>query len=90
MSVLLFHLKTNEFLHETSTLIYNSKAENFGANTHLNEPLVVLGASLDHARQWVREPLLEVPVRLEDVGHQEMHQRPEFHQIVLKGRALRF
>lgn len=55
---------------------------------HLVEPLhqalVVLLTALDHSRQRVGEPLLELAVGLEDVGHEEMHQRPQLHQAVLE------
>lgn len=40
----------------------------------LDQAIVVLLAALDHARQWVREPLLELTVGLEDVRHEEMHE----------------
>jgi len=56
---------------------------------HLVEPLdqalVVLLAALDHPRQRVGEPLFELAVGLEDVGHEEVHQRPQLHQAVLEG-----
>lgn len=51
-----------------------------------DKTLVVLLAALNHTSQGVGEPLLEVPVWLEDVGHQEVHQRPQLHQTVLKWR----
>lgn len=54
---------------------------------HLVEPfdqaLVVLLTALDHSCQWVGEPLLELAVGLEDVRHEEVHQRPQLHQAVL-------
>jgi len=49
--------------------------------------LVVLSAALDHASEWIGKPLLEVSVRLKDVGHEEVHQRPQLHQAVLQRRA---
>ena len=52
-----------------------------------DDGLVVLGRALDHARQRVGEPVLELRVGCEHLRHQEMHQRPQLHQIVLKGRA---
>ena len=52
----------------------------------LDKALVVLLAALDHPRQRVGEPLLELPVGLEHVGHEEVHQRPQLHQAVLQGR----
>ena len=33
------------------------------------------------------EPLIEVIEGVEDLGHQEVQQRPEFSQIVLQGCA---
>lgn len=55
---------------------------------HLVEPLdqafVVLLTAFDHSRQRVGEPFLELTVRLEDVGHEEVHERPELHQAVLE------
>lgn len=54
---------------------------------HLVKPLhqafVVLLTALDHSRQRVGEPLFELAVGLEDVGHEEMHEGPELHQAVL-------
>ena len=59
--------------------------------THLMKPLddalVVLMRALDHASQRVGEPLLELSVGREHMGHKEMHQRPQLHQGVLKGCA---
>lgn len=53
----------------------------------LDQALVVLLAALDHASQRVGEPLLELAVGLEDVRHEEMHERPQLHQAVLQGRS---
>lgn len=50
----------------------------------LDQALVVLLAALDHPRQRVGEPLLELAVRLEDVRHEEVHERPQLHQAVLQ------
>lgn len=50
----------------------------------LHQAFVVLLAALDHPRQRVGEPLFELAVGLEDVGHQEVHQRPQLHQAVLE------
>ena len=58
---------------------------------HLVQPLdqavVVLGRALDHSSQGIGKPFLEVTVRFEDVGHEEVHEGPELHQVVLKGRS---
>ena len=35
----------------------------------------------------IREPFLEVLLTAEDLRHQEMHERPELHHIVLKRRT---
>lgn len=40
----------------------------------LDQALIVLLAALDHARQRVGEPLLELTVGLEDVRHEEVHE----------------
>lgn len=53
----------------------------------LDERVVVVPAALDHAREGVAEPLPELPVRLEHVGHEEVHQRPQLHQVVLERGA---
>jgi len=37
--------------------------------------------------EGVREPLLEVLLVAEDLRHQEVHQRPQFHHVVLQRRA---
>lgn len=50
----------------------------------LDQALVVLLTSLDHSCQRVGEPLFELAVGLEDVGHEEVHQRPQLHQAVLQ------
>ena len=34
--------------------------------------------------EWIREPFFEVLLVGEDVRHEEMHERPEFHNIFLK------
>ena len=52
-----------------------------------DETVVVLATSLDHACERIGEPLLELAVRLEDVRHEEVHQRPQLHQTVLQRRA---
>lgn len=48
--------------------------------THLvkspDEAVIILVAALNHARQRVGEPLLELLVRLEYVWHEEVHQGP--------------
>ena len=35
--------------------------------------------------EGVREPLLEVLLAAEDLGHQEMHEGPQLHDIILQG-----
>uniref|UniRef100_A0A2M3ZPU5 Putative secreted peptide n=1 Tax=Anopheles braziliensis TaxID=58242 RepID=A0A2M3ZPU5_9DIPT len=40
----------------------------------LNDRIIVLGVAFNHARHRIREPLLELAVRLKDVRHQEVHQ----------------
>lgn len=50
----------------------------------LDQALIVLLAALDHSRQRVGEPFLELAVGLEDMGHEEVHQRPQLHQAVLE------
>ena len=45
-----------------------------------------LGA-LDHPGHRVGEPLLELAMRLEDMRHQKVQQRPELHKVVLQGCA---
>merc|ERR1719225_1826427 len=46
--------------------------------------VVILHVALHHPRHGVAEPLFEVSVGLEYVRHEEMHQGPELHQIVLE------
>jgi len=41
--------------------------------------------ALDHAGEGVAEPVLEGGVAVEDVGHEEVHQRPQLHEVVLQG-----
>jgi hypothetical protein len=59
--------------------------------THFVQPLddlvIILAVALDHARHRIHKPLLELLVGLKDVRHQEVHQRPQLHQIVLEWRA---
>lgn len=50
----------------------------------LDQPFVVLLTALDHSRQWVGEPFFKLSMGLEDVGHEEVHQRPQLHQAVLQ------
>ena len=52
-----------------------------------DDGLVVLLAALHHAGQGVGEPLLEVRVGREDCRHEEVHERPQLHQVVLQGSA---
>lgn len=49
--------------------------------------LVVLRVAFNHPRHRIGEPFLKLPMGLENVRHQEMHQRPQFHQVVLQGRS---
>lgn len=53
----------------------------------LDQAFVVLLTALNHSCQRVGEPLFELAVGLEDVGHEEVHQRPQLHQAVLEGGA---
>ena len=53
----------------------------------LDDGLVVLLAPLHHPRERVGEPLLEVRVRGKHGGHQEVHERPQLHQVVLQRGA---
>ena len=50
-----------------------------------DEALVVLLRPFNHPTQRIREPLSELPMWGKDMGHQEVHQGPELHQVVLKG-----
>lgn len=50
----------------------------------LDQPFVVLLTALDHSRQRVGEPFFKLSMGLEDVGHEEVHQRPQLHQAVLQ------
>ena len=45
-----------------------------------------LGA-LHHAGERVGEPVLELGMGGEDLGHEEVHERPQLHQVVLQRRA---
>lgn len=45
--------------------------------------VIVFGVAFDHASHWIGEPLLEFAMRLENVWHKEVHEWPQFHQIVL-------
>jgi len=49
-----------------------------------NELFVILPAPFDHPREWIREPLLELTMRLEDMWHEEVHEGPKLHEVVLK------
>lgn len=53
----------------------------------LDDGVIVLLRALDHSRERIGKPLLEVLVRGEDVRHKEMHQRPQLHEGVLKRRS---
>ena len=54
----------------------------------LDEQIVGIHLALfDHVGQRVREPLAKFLMRREQIRHEEMHQRPEFHQRVLQRRA---
>ena len=50
-------------------------------DTYNAEGLVLV----DRLIEWIWEPLFEVLLTAEDLGHQEMHERPELHHIILKG-----
>mmetsp|Transcript_5126 Transcript_5126/g.14694 ORF Transcript_5126/g.14694 Transcript_5126/m.14694 type:complete len:252 (-) Transcript_5126:407-1162(-) len=52
-----------------------------------DDGLVVLGRSLDHAGERVGEPVLELGVGRKHLRHKKMHQRPQFHEIVLERRS---
>lgn len=43
--------------------------------------------AFDHVVEGVGEPVAELLARAEDVRHEEVHERPELHQVVLQGRA---
>jgi hypothetical protein len=43
--------------------------------------------TLDQARERVGEPVLELRVARKHLRHQEVHQRPQLHQVVLQGSA---
>ena len=49
--------------------------------TPLDQRVVVFTVTLDHPRHWVGEPFFEVTMGLKDVGHEKVHQRPEFCEI---------
>ena len=53
----------------------------------LNQAFIVLLTALDHSCQWVGKPFFEFPVGLENMGHEEVHERPQLHQAVLEGRS---
>ena len=44
-------------------------------------------ARLDDVGEGCQEPRLELVVAGEDVGHEEVEERPELHQVVLQGGA---
>jgi hypothetical protein len=78
---LLRELFLNIFLHSAKEersqyrlkLLYNSQID----------ALVVIYT----LTEGVREPFLEVLLVREDRGHQEMHERPQFHNIILQWRS---
>ena len=52
------------------------------------DQLVVHGAvALHHAGQRVAEPVRELLPGAEDVRHEEVHERPQLHEVVLQRRA---
>lgn len=53
----------------------------------LNQTFIVLLAALNHSCQRVGKPFFEFPVGLENMGHEEVHERPQLHQAVLERRA---
>ncbi len=52
-----------------------------------DEVLVVVLVAFDHALERVGEPVLELAVGGEDVRHEEVHERPELHEVVLERGA---
>lgn len=52
-----------------------------------NDSLIILRIALNHPRDRIRKPLLELPMRLKYMRHQKMHKRPQFHQIILQRRS---
>ena len=46
--------------------------------------LVDLLLALDHAQQRVVEPVFELCVAGKDLGHEEVHQGPQLHQVILQ------
>ena len=66
--VLLGHL----FLHVSLESSQQEGSEDLVEAPH--ELLAVLPAPLHHPCEGVGEPLLELSVRLEDVGHEEVHE----------------
>ena len=42
---------------------------------------------IDALTEWIREPLLEVLLIAEDLRHQEVHERPQLHDVILQRRA---
>ena len=43
--------------------------------------------ALHHTQQRVVEPVLELRMAGKDLGHEEVHQRPQLHQVILQRRA---
>jgi hypothetical protein len=53
----------------------------------LDKALIIFWVAFNHSSHWIRKPLLKFPMWLEYVGHKKVHQRPQFHQIILQGCA---
>ena len=43
--------------------------------------------ALNHAQQRVVEPVLELRMAGKDLGHEEVHEGPQLHQVILQGCA---
>jgi len=46
--------------------------------------LVVFAISFDHARDRIAEPFLKLTMGLKYIRHKKVHERPQFHQVILK------
>lgn len=49
--------------------------------------LIDLLLAFNHTQQRVVEPVLELRMTGKNLGHEEVHQGPQLHQIILQGRA---
>ena len=52
-----------------------------------DEFLIVFTISFNHPSERIRKPLLKLVMRLEHIGHEKVHKRPEFHEIILQWGA---